>query len=91
MKQNVLKFQSDIKIQVAKQKETGDCNWWMHPAYCAYFILKHNVEDINKFIQEDIERSYKALPDYWSKEAFKKNVNKFLEDYAEETICTDKQ
>lgn len=90
MKQNVLKFQEDIKVQVAKQKETGDCDWWMHPAYCAYYILKHNVEIIDEYIEIDIERSYKALPDYWRKQAFKKTVNKFLEDYAE-VICPDKQ
>lgn len=90
MKTNVLKFKNDIKIQVEKQKQTGDCDWWMHPAYCAYFILKHNVEDKEKYIQEDIERSYKALPDYWNKELFKKKVNKFLEDYAE-VVYIDKQ
>lgn len=90
MKQNVLKFQNDIKIQVAQQKEKDYCDWWMHPAYCAYYILKHGVTDVDKYIKEDIERSYKALPDYYSKERFKNKVNKYLEIYAE-TICADKQ
>ena len=90
MKPNVLKFKNDIKIQVAQQKEKDYCDWWMHPAYCAYYILKHNVEDVEKFINEDIERSYKSLPDYCSKEYFKKRVNKFLGDYAE-VVCADKQ
>ena len=88
MRQNILKFQNDIKAQVAKQKETDCCDWWMHPAYCAYYILKHNVEDPEKYIEEDIKRSYKALADYYSKESFKRNVAKKLEEYAE-TICTD--
>lgn len=88
MKPNVLKFQNDIKIQVAQQKEKDYCDWWMHPAYCAYYILKHNIQNIDEYIQEDIKRSYKALPDYWSKESFKKSVQKYLKDYAE-TICTD--
>ena len=90
MKQNVLNFKNDIKIQVAKQKETGDCDWWMHPVYCAYYILRHNIEDIDKCIKEDIERSYKALPDYWRKESFKNSVKKYLDKYAE-IVCTDKQ
>lgn len=91
MKPNVLKFQNDIKIQVEKQKQTGDCDWWMHPVYCAYYILKHGVEDIDKYIKEDIERSYKALPDYWRKEHFKEKVSEYLKEYAEETVCADKQ
>lgn len=90
MKTNVLNFKNDIKIQVAKQKETGDCDWWMHPAYCAYYILKHNIQDIENYIQEDIKRSYKALPDYWNKKYFKESVEKYLKDYAE-IVCTDKQ
>ena len=51
MKTNVLKFQKDIKIQVAKQKETGDCDWWMHPVYCAYYILKHGMDQKNLSIK----------------------------------------
>ena len=90
MKTNVLKFKNDIKIQVAKQKETGNCDWWMHPVYCAYYILKHGVNDVDKYINEDIEKSYKALPDYWSKESFKNKVKKYLELYAE-VVCADKQ
>lgn len=90
MKTNVLNFKNDIKIQVEKQKKDDYCDWWMHPAYCAYYILKHNVQDIKNYIQEDIKRSYKALPDYWSKESFKNKVKKYLEDYAE-VVCTDKQ
>ena len=89
MKQNVLKFQSDIKIQVAQQKEKDYCDWWMHPAYCAYYILKHSITDVEKCIDEDIKRSYKALPDDWYKRCFRKEVNKYLEKYAE-TVCTDK-
>lgn len=90
MKTNVLNFKNDIKIQVEKQKKDDYCDWWMHPAYCAYYILKHNIQDIENYIQEDIKRSYKALPDYWSKESFKNKVKKYLEDYAE-AVCTDKQ
>ena len=86
MRQNVLKFQSDIKAQVAKYRETGDCNWWMHPAYCAYYILKHKVENIDEFIDEDIKKSYKALNSDWIKSVFKNKVKKHLEEYAE-TIC----
>lgn len=90
MKTNVLNFKNDIKIQVEKQKKDDYCDWWMHPAYCAYYILKHNVQDIEHNIQENIRRSYKALPNYWSKESFKNKVKKYLEDYAE-AVCTDKQ
>jgi len=82
MRPNVLKFQSDIKIQVAKQKETGDCDWWMHPTYCAYYILKHNLEDIDDYIEDDIKRSYKALPDEYSKTVFRKKVKDYYNFYA---------
>ena len=88
MKPNVLKFKNDIKAQVAKYRETGSCDWWMHPAYCAYYILRHNVENSSEFIEEDIKKSYKALPDCYKQSLFKKIVNNFLEDYAE-TLCTD--
>ena len=90
MKPNVLKFQSDIKIQVAQQKEKDYCDWWMHPAYCAYYILKHNIENVDECIEEDIKRSYKALTDYFTKQAFRKKVKMFLEQYGEEkSVCTD--
>lgn len=82
MRPNVLKFQSDIKIQVAKQKETGDCDWWMHPAYCAYYILKHN-KNADECIEDDIKRSYKALPDEYSKKAFCKKVEDYYIQYGE--------
>ena len=91
MKPNVLKFQSDIKIQVAKQKEIGDCDYWMHPMYCAYYILKHNLyEDRGRVITEDIKRSYKALPDKYQQDLFITHVNKWLNRYAEEVVCADK-
>ena len=90
MKPNVLKFQSDIKIQVAQQKEKDYCDWWMHPAYCAYYILKHGIENVDECIEEDIKRSYKALQDDFTRAAFKKRVNKYLEQYGEEkSICTN--
>lgn len=89
MKQNVLNFQSDIKTQVTKQKETGDCEWWMHPAYCAYYILKHGI-DPQEYIDLDIEKSYKALPDDYHKRLFKKEVESYLDKYAE-IICADQQ
>lgn len=88
MRQNVLKFQNDIKAQVALHKETGDSNWWMHPAYCAYYIIKHKVDNPEEFIEEDIKKSYKALDSDWMKQLFKKKVSKYLEDYAE-TICAN--
>ena len=87
MKQNVLTFQSDIKAQVAKQKENGSCDWWMHPVYCAYYILRHNVNP-EEYMDLDIKRSYKALPDYWKKEYFKKVVREYLDKYAE-TVCAN--
>jgi len=90
MKPNVLKFQSDIKIQVAQKKEKDYCDWWMHPAYCAYYILKHNVENVSEYIEEDIKRSYKALQDDFNRELFRRKVKKYLEQYGEEKpVCTD--
>ena len=89
MKPNVLKFQSDIKIQVAQQKEKDYCDWWMHPAYCAYYILKHNVENVSEYIEEDIKRSYKALQDDYYRELFRRKVKKYLDEYEEKPICTD--
>ena len=91
MKPNVLKFQSDIKVQVAQQKETDYCDWWMHPAYCAYYILKHGIADFKEYIEEDIKRSYKALPDEYSRSSFRRKVEKYLEQYGEEQpVHTDK-
>ena len=90
MKPNVLKFQSDIKIQVAQQKEKDYCDWWMHPAYCAYYILKHSIENVEERINEDIKRSYKALQDDYNRELFRRKVKKYLEQYGEEkSVCAD--
>ena len=90
MKPNVLKFQSDIKIQVAQQKEKDYCDWWMHPAYCAYYILKHSIENVEECINEDIKRSYKTLQDNYSRELFRRKVKKYLEQYGEEkSVCAD--
>jgi hypothetical protein len=90
MRPNVFKFQSDIKILVAKQKETGDCRVWMHPMYCAYYLIKHNVQEIDKFIEDDIKKSYKALPDEYSKKAFRKKVEDYYIQYGEETVRADR-
>lgn len=90
MRPNVVKFQSDIKVLVAKQKETGSCGVWMHPMYCAYYLLKHNVQEIDKFIEDDIKKSYKALPDEYSKKAFRKKVEDYYIQYGEETVCTNR-
>lgn len=89
MKPNVLKFKSNIKDLVAEQKKTGDCGVWMHPMYCAYYLLKHNVQEIDKFIQDDIKKSYKALPDEYSKKAFQKKVEDYYIHYGEQVICSD--
>ena len=89
MKPNVLKFKSDIKDLVAEQKKTGDCGVWMHPMYCAYYLLKHNVQEIDKFIQDDIKKSYKALPDEYSKKAFQKKVEDYYIHYGEQIVCSD--
>ena len=88
MKPNVLKFKNDIKAEVAYCKERGDHREWMHPMYCAYYILKHNLEDADKYIEEDIKVSYKALQGD-TKYYFKRKVEKLLEDYAE-AVCTDR-
>ena len=90
MRPNVFKFQNDIKILVAKQKETGDCEVWMHPMYCAYYIIKHNVQEMDKFIEDDIKKSYKALPDEYSKKAFRKKVEDYYIQYGEETVRADR-
>ena len=83
MRQNVLKFQSDIKELVKEQKETGSCGVWMHPMYCAYYIIKHNIQEMDKIIEDDIKRSYKALPDEYSKKAFRKKVEDYYIQYGE--------
>jgi len=88
MRPNVLKFKNDIKAEVAYCKEHGDHREWMHPMYCAYYILKHNLEDAKAYIKEDIKVSYKALSgdrSYY----FEEKVKKLLEKYAE-TVCTDR-
>ena len=89
MKENVLKFKNDIKALVAKQKEIGYVEEWMHPLYCAYYILKHQVENKEEFIDEDIKRSYKALGSPYMQDLFRKRVNIIYEEYATETVCTD--
>ena len=89
MKPNVLKFKSNIKDLVAEQKKTGNCGVWMHPMYCAYYLLKHNVQEIDKFIQDDIKKSYKALPDEYSKKAFQKKVEDYYIQYGEQVVCSD--
>jgi hypothetical protein len=88
MKQNVLNFKNDIKVEVAYCKEHGDHREWMHPVYCAYYILKHGVENPDNFISDEIKRSHKALcgdRSYY----FKKAVEKLLLKYAE-VVCTDR-
>ena len=89
MKPNVLKFKSNIKDLVAEQKKTGDCGVWMHPMYCAYYLLKHNVQETDKYIQDDIKKSYKALPDEYSKKAFQKKVEDYYIQYGEQVVCSD--
>ena len=86
MKQNVLKFKNDIKALVAKQKETGYSDAWMHPIYCAYYMLKHGVEDKEAFIEEDIKKSHKALAEDYHKNLFRNKVNNVYGEYAE-VVC----
>lgn len=88
MKPNVLKFKEFIKAQVAQQKKNGSCEFWMHPIYCAYYIVKHNLENPDDYIKEDIEKSYKALHDEYLKRSFQKKVEEWYVKYAE-TVCTD--
>ena len=83
MKENVFKFKNDIKALVAKQKETGYSEAWMHPIYCAYYILKHNVSDIDAYIEDDIKRSYKALAEDYHKSLFRNKVNNVYREYSE--------
>ena len=90
---NVYKFKSDIKEWVAAYKEGKDSHW-MHPIYCAYYILKHQISDSSKreeIIQNDINHSYKALRNDLDKRYFRRAVNEYLSEYSEETVCTDKQ
>ena len=93
MKPNVLKFKNDIKTLVDYRKglikDSNVTPKWMHPLYCAYYILKHNVKDVDNYIEEDIKRSYKALPCECLKGSFRRIVKKQLENYAE-IICADK-
>jgi hypothetical protein len=88
MKENVLKFKNDIKALVAKQKEIGYVEEWMHPLYCAYYILKHNVEDKDAYIEEDIKNSHKALAEDYIKSLFRNKVNNVYKKYSE-TVCPD--
>lgn len=88
MRQNVLKFKNDIKALVAEQKEKGYAQKWMHPIYCAYYMLKHKVEDTEAFIEDDIKRSYKALADDYNQRLFRQKVNNIYKEYAE-TVCPD--
>ena len=93
MRQNVLQFKSDIKEWVAAYKEGKD-NHWMHPIYCAYYIIKHQILDPDKrkeFIQKDIDHSYKALQSDYAKRYFRRVVDEYLAKYPEEVICTDQQ
>lgn len=93
MRQNVLQFKSDIKEWVAAYKEGKD-NHWMHPIYCAYYIIKHQISDPSRreeIIQNDIDHSYKALRNDWDKRYFRKVIDEYLGKYPEETVCTDKQ
>lgn len=91
MRQNVLEFKNDIKLLVEEIK-TGK-NWaWMHPIYRAYYIIKHQIvdKDLQKAnIEDDIERSYKALRTNWDKDQFRKIVNEYLELYPETTVRID--
>ena len=89
MRPNVLKFKEEIKTQVAKQKEQGYCDYWMHPMYCAYYLIKHNIENPDAYIQEDIKKSYKALHDEYSKKSFQKKVEEWYIKYESETVCSD--
>ena len=90
MEANLLKFKNDIKQLVAKHKEQGYSATWMHPMYCAYYILKHKNVNKEDFINLDIERSYKALHDNYMKRLFAKKVNDIYNEYATETACTDR-
>lgn len=89
METNVLKFKNDIKALVAKQKENGYSEKWMHPIYCAYYILKHNLPEKDEFINEDIKRSYKALKDEYVQNLFRQKVYNICKEYeaGEEAIC----
>ena len=91
MRQNALEFKNDIKNWVAAYKEGKD-DHWMHPIYCAYYLVKHQILDPDKrkeFIENDIKRSYKALNNEWLKSAFIRIVNEYLGKYPETTVCTD--
>ncbi len=89
MKENVLKFKNDIKALVAKQKETGYAGKWMHPIYCAYFIMKHNIEDKDGFIEDEVSRSYKKLCWDGIKDMFRQKVKDIIDEYAE-VVCVDR-
>ncbi len=91
MRQNVLEFKNEIKGLVEDIK-SGHKTAWMHPIYRAYYIVKHQIldKDLRKQnIEDDIEKSYKALRTSWEKEAFRSIVDKYLDKYAEEPLHTD--
>lgn len=91
MRQNALDFKNDIKEWVANKEHDTH---WMHPIYCAYYIVKHQILDNDKrkaIIEDDIKRSYKALNNDWVKDSFRRTVNAYIGYYPEETLCTDKQ
>lgn len=90
MRTNALKFKQDIKDWVALKDKNLH---WMHPVYCAYYIVKHQILDNEKrqfIIEDDIKRSYKALNSDYYKRLFRKAVDEYLNKYPEEIICTDK-
>ena len=54
MRTNALKFKQDIKEWVALKDKNSH---WMHPIYCAYYIVKHQILDSAKrqaIIEDDI-------------------------------------
>lgn len=90
MRTNALKFKQDIKEWVALKDKNSH---WMHPIYCAYYIVKHQILDSAKrqaIIEDDIKRSYKTLNSDYYKYLFRNVVDEYLNKYPEETVCTDK-
>ena len=86
MNKNILKFKNDIKELVNLQKQGKELKW-MHPIYCAYYIMKHGVEK-EAFIEEDIKRSFRALSCDSMKHLFRKQVENTIKEYEEKTVCT---
>lgn len=90
MRTNALKFKQDIKELVALKDKNP---YWMHPMYCAYYIVKHQILDSEKrksIIEDDIKKSYKALNCDYYRCYFRRKVDEYLSKYPEETVCTDK-